>query len=1568
MVLIALFGPLDGPGEALPYASVVCSGGPYGALLQQHQQLGHRAAVVWAARSADEPFTSSHRLLSGVHGDILLLSREASTSAEFGDGVYSASGGGTDHLPTDWAAAAAAASPLRHFCGLPLRVGQQLVAVITLAWSANCAVPPGLRPRCAAATAGGSGTPAAAAAPPPPSEAERACLLQLSQIFSLGLFGDPSSVVYGQKVARMLHVMTQAMTLQAALDGLMAGVREVLLHRCQQDLAVTLALKHTSAPTAAFIPEGRSASLLLSPAAAPLSALQQQRRSNTASGHVTAAAAAVQARSGGGGGGGGGETPRGSVSGQARAGAPGTVASHPPLSYRPNTASPVAAGVAAAGLSAPGFPFGRPNINSQNSCSVGAAAKNTPANTNSNPSMNFSSGGGGGGLAAAAAAAAAKVAAAAGGNANLSALYRRMPSGEARGGTGGGSGTGGGGGASMSRVLRHAMSVELGMSMDADCAVPSTVHAHITSAAHTLLMASLIATDPEPTDEPPATVAAAGGIRYASNTSCASDPHSAAAARREIRAYLALQGRVTGGAGAGAGAGRGTGPSASGSGYGPPGGGGGGAGGSGPGVVRPQGCIIQNCHLHLQDESLPCRDLVLVQKLTRMPVQSLVLVVVRSSDVPLPPPAVATGHRLPYAHASTASVSPSASQAGPGAPTGAAACGGTGEDPASQCHAANAAALSAAAMTSVGLYLSSPDPVTKAALAGVMAEAREAVRLALGALYRHVVTHGSLTEEWNGLLEALVAANGSARLSYGSSRMVSLLRPRSSANVMQEQASGEFVSCGIMNSPSRGHLGTSPGMLSTELSKPLASGRIVLDASVEQPLQQLDAMISSIQSTLSAVQLQLDVPGGGGRDTQEVRLNDIAAVELLEIIGRGGQGVVFRGVVHGVEAAIKVISHRDDAEEAATAGGGGGGGGGADKRAGGGEGSTRAGQAGGGGGAAASAALDSPMCFVDEARMRERKRNLLRDALELAVTSTISHPNVVQMYGYFTDCVVVQYANQANRLKLLPADSEALQQYGGQRGPVNTVMCMEFCDAGTLKSAAEAGAFRLPGVSAKSGPACPSLVPLYIPLLELALALRHLHGRRLVHCDLKPSNVLLKSSLRDPRGWICKLSDFGCVRVMNEEGVEGRLGFRQPQPLGTVTHMAPEMFVRGGLLDGGVDIYAFGIIMWELIMVAPLYDGTVPKEKLPSMIRRGLRPTFHPLVPSEYRMLATACWQEDPRRRPTAAVLVSMLQRLLSRAQAASVNGSSFSVGGGSGSGGSGGGGVKAMSSSFSGIGRGAAAAGGGGGPAPPAEADAAAQQRRVYGGVPRRNTVASNLGLGLEAAGSVGGATASAAAASGQRQAFPPPVSSPLSREAGPAARAAVRVGDGGGGGGAKPPTRLAESSMMPMMTSHGGGSANAATLSPLGTGLGPAAPPSGRNVSAIEAAAAAAAAAAARSSADGGPIDDPALPSVPAAAGSAAAAAAVTAAASSLLGIGNASAAGRSPTPSSGGAAAAAAAVAAAAAAAGGGGGGGAHGSIDTSVVLPVRGNVFATGSVGPLSTSTVIAAANTGELMGL
>ena len=98
--------------------------------------------------------------------------------------------------------------------------------------------------------------------------------------------------------------------------------------------------------------------------------------------------------------------------------------------------------------------------------------------------------------------------------------------------------------------------------------------------------------------------------------------------------------------------------------------------------------------------------------------------------------------------------------------------------------------------------------------------------------------------------------------------------------------------------------------------------------------------------------------------------------------------------------------------------------------------------------------------------------------------------------------------------------------------------------------------------------------------------------------------MLLKTQPRDPRGWICKLSDFGCVRMLKPPAEEPGTGnststgtgtaaagapaatfphFTVTRALGTLTHMAPEVISKGALLTASVDIYSFGIMMAELV-------------------------------------------------------------------------------------------------------------------------------------------------------------------------------------------------------------------------------------------------------------------------------------------------------------------------------------------------------------------------------------------------
>ncbi len=75
----------------------------------------------------------------------------------------------------------------------------------------------------------------------------------------------------------------------------------------------------------------------------------------------------------------------------------------------------------------------------------------------------------------------------------------------------------------------------------------------------------------------------------------------------------------------------------------------------------------------------------------------------------------------------------------------------------------------------------------------------------------------------------------------------------------------------------------------------------------------------------------------------------------------------------------------------------------------------------------------------------------------------------------------------------------------------------EYCDGGSLASAISRGVFKQ-RVRGGYGASVPDMSAIYLSLLEIASALRHLHSLHLAHCDVKASNVLMRSNPRDPRG------------------------------------------------------------------------------------------------------------------------------------------------------------------------------------------------------------------------------------------------------------------------------------------------------------------------------------------------------------------------------------------------------------------------------------------------------------------
>ncbi len=152
-------------------------------------------------------------------------------------------------------------------------------------------------------------------------------------------------------------------------------------------------------------------------------------------------------------------------------------------------------------------------------------------------------------------------------------------------------------------------------------------------------------------------------------------------------------------------------------------------------------------------------------------------------------------------------------------------------------------------------------------------------------------------------------------------------------------------------------------------------------------------------------------------------------------------------------------------------------------------------------------------------------------------------------------------------------------------------------------------------------------------LREVAEALVYLHGKAILHCDLKPANVLL-----DDRGQI-RLADFGQARLSTEAG----------QAVGTLFYMAPEQAAPGARPDVRSDIYSLGALAYTMLTGKPPYarasgsEGLATTRPTEERIERYKKLIEESPVPSEHHRvegidrafaaIIDRCLEKDPDRR-----------------------------------------------------------------------------------------------------------------------------------------------------------------------------------------------------------------------------------------------------------------------------------------------------------------------------------------------
>jgi Tol biopolymer transport system component len=140
---------------------------------------------------------------------------------------------------------------------------------------------------------------------------------------------------------------------------------------------------------------------------------------------------------------------------------------------------------------------------------------------------------------------------------------------------------------------------------------------------------------------------------------------------------------------------------------------------------------------------------------------------------------------------------------------------------------------------------------------------------------------------------------------------------------------------------------------------------------------------------------------------------------------------------------------------------------------------------------------------------------------------------------------------------------------------------------------------------------------------QLASALETAHERGIIHRDLKPANILVT-----PDG-VIKVLDFGLARPAASQADNAATTTGAGIILGTAGYMAPEQ-ARGKVLDKRADIWAFGVLLYEMSTGKRLFAGETAADTLATVVTKD--PDLS-AVPVRLRRLVRSCLQKDPKNR-----------------------------------------------------------------------------------------------------------------------------------------------------------------------------------------------------------------------------------------------------------------------------------------------------------------------------------------------
>jgi eukaryotic-like serine/threonine-protein kinase len=241
---------------------------------------------------------------------------------------------------------------------------------------------------------------------------------------------------------------------------------------------------------------------------------------------------------------------------------------------------------------------------------------------------------------------------------------------------------------------------------------------------------------------------------------------------------------------------------------------------------------------------------------------------------------------------------------------------------------------------------------------------------------------------------------------------------------------------------------------------------------------------------------------------------------------------------------------------------------------------------------------------VNVAQDPERLERFQREAELLA---SLNHPHIAHLYG-------VEHAGDATPTSSIRARMQAL--------------VMELVDGPTLAERLSEGPLPLAEATSIAR--------------QLIDALEYAHARGIVHRDLKPANIKL-SAADGPDPCTVKVLDFGLAKALdttvsgvnplNPPTITSPMATAAGVLLGTAAYMSPEQ-ARGGVADKRADIWAFGVVLWEMLTGRQLFPGETVSDTIAAVLRQEVDWAALPAeTPARVRRLLGRCLQRDRHRR-----------------------------------------------------------------------------------------------------------------------------------------------------------------------------------------------------------------------------------------------------------------------------------------------------------------------------------------------